>query len=199
MAVADVLSFLEHNPVMHKRVVHIETTGPKSPEYGILHTPLNEATAAFLEQRGMRLYAHQCEAINHIRNGKNVILTTPTASGKTLAFNIPVFEGIDADPQARALYLYPTKALANDQLATLKQMAHFTGIPASPVIYDGDTPQSKRPAIRTNARIIVSNPYEIHQVLAWHAKWREFLSNLRFVVIDEAHRYAAFSAPTLRC
>jgi DEAD/DEAH box helicase domain-containing protein len=189
MAVADVLFFLENNPVMRKRVVHIETTGPKSPEYGSLHTPLNEATAAFLEQRGIRLYSHQCEALNHIRNGKNVILTTPTASGKTLAFNIPVFEGIEADPQARALYLYPTKALANDQLATLKQMAHFTGIPASPAIYDGDTPQSKRPAIRTNARIIVSNPYEIHRVLAWHAKWREFLSNLRFVVIDEAHRY----------
>jgi DEAD/DEAH box helicase domain-containing protein len=189
MAVADVLGILEHNPVYRKRVVHIGITEQKPPQYGTLTTPLSEPIAAYLDQAGIRLYTHQCDAINHIRNGKNTILTTPTASGKTLAFNIPVFELMEADPQARALYLYPTKALANDQLKTLEQMARFTGISARPAIYDGDTPQSKRPAIRTNARVIISNPYEIHHVLAWHAKWRDFLSHLRFVVIDEAHRY----------
>jgi DEAD/DEAH box helicase domain-containing protein len=118
-----------------------------------------------------------------------VIITTPTASGKTLAFNIPVFECLEADTEARALYLYPSKALSNDQLATLEQMAQFTGISARPAIYDGDTPQSKRAAIRENSRIIISNPYELHQVLSWHAKWRPFFSKLKFIVIDEAHRY----------
>ncbi len=121
--------------------------------------------------------------------GKSVIITTPTASGKTLAFNLPVFECLEKDPDTRALYLYPTKALSNDQLETLEQMAQFTGIPARPAIYDGDTPQSKRPAIRENSRIIISNPHELHQVLSWHAKWRPFFTNLKFIVIDEAHRY----------
>jgi DEAD/DEAH box helicase domain-containing protein len=118
-----------------------------------------------------------------------VIITTPTASGKTLAFNIPVFEGLEADTESRALYLYPTKALSNDQFATLEQMTRFTGISAKPAVYDGDTPQSKRAMIRQNARIIVSNPYELHQVLSWHTKWRPFFSGLKFIVIDEAHRY----------
>ena len=189
MTVANMLGLLEHNPVYRKRIVYTGITEPVSPHYGTLDAPLNETIAAFLDQGGIQLYTHQCNAINQIRDGKNVIITTPTASGKTLAFNIPVFQLLAADPQARALYLYPTKALTNDQLKTLEQMARFTGISARPAIYDGDTPQSKRPAVRENARIIISNPYEIHQVLAWHAKWSDFLSHLRFVVIDEAHQY----------
>ncbi|MDD1693822.1 MAG: DUF1998 domain-containing protein, partial [Methanoregula sp.] len=104
-------------------------------------------------------------------------------------FNIPVFEHLETNQEARALYLYPTKALANDQLLSLDEMAKFTGIPARPAIYDGDTPQSKRAAIRERARVILSNPHELHHVLSWHAKWQPFLSNLDFIIIDEAHRY----------
>jgi DEAD/DEAH box helicase domain-containing protein len=189
MAVADVVSFLHKNPDYRKRVVHIETTEPERPRYGTLDTPLPEAIAAYLDKNGIQLYSHQCAAINLIRAGHHVIITTPTASGKTLAFNIPVFGQLAADATARALYLYPTKALANDQLVTLQQMAQFTGIPAKPAIYDGDTPQSKRGMIRKNSRIIISNPYELHHVLPWHAKWGDFLSELKCVVIDEAHRY----------
>ena len=189
MAVADLLGLLEQNPVYRKRVVHTSIAEPELPQFGALSVPLHESINAYLESGRKRLYTHQCSAISHIRNGKNVIITTPTASGKTLAFNIPVFERLATDPEARALYLYPTKALANDQLATLEQMAHFTGISAKPAIYDGDTPQSKRPAIRENSRVIISNPYELHQVLSWHAKWSPFFSHLRYVVIDEAHRY----------
>ena len=100
-----------------------------------------------------------------------------------------MFASLAADPGARALYLYPTKALSNDQYATIRAMETFTGIPAKPAIYDGDTPQSKRAAIRENARIVISNPHELHHVLSWHAKWSPFFSNLKFVVIDEAHRY----------
>jgi DEAD/DEAH box helicase domain-containing protein len=189
MVVADVIRLLCVNPVYHNRVVHTEIFEPEPPRYGTLEIPLGETFESYLDHQGIRLYSHQCEAINRIRSGKNVIITTPTASGKTLAFNLPVFEKLELDQEARALYLYPTKALSNDQLITLKQMTQFTGIPASPAIYDGDTPQSQRAAIRENSRILISNPHELHQVLSWHAKWRPFFSNLKFIVIDEAHRY----------
>ena len=189
MAVADVIRLINVNPVYRNRVVYTETTEPVSPLYGTLHAPLGDTLESYLSHHRIRLYSHQCEAVNRIRTGKNVIITTPTASGKTLAFNIPVFEGLEADPEARALYIYPTKALSNDQFATLEQMAQFTGISARPAIYDGDTPQSKRAAIRQNARIIISNPHELHQVLSFHTKWHPFFSHLKFIVIDEAHRY----------
>ncbi|GAB6285217.1 MAG: DEAD/DEAH box helicase [Methanoregula sp.] len=189
MAVADLLRLLDANPVYRNRVVHIQTTEPAPPRFGTLTESLPEPLDAYLHASGIQLYTHQCEAINRIRAGASVIITTPTASGKTLAFNLPVFECIRADPDARALYLYPTKALANDQYATLDRMAKFSGIAAKPAIYDGDTPQSKRAAIREHARIVISNPHELHQVLSWHAKWSPFFSHLRYVIIDEAHRY----------
>jgi DEAD/DEAH box helicase domain-containing protein len=189
MAVEDVLRLLGVNPVYRSRVVHVETTEPVFPESGTLDSPLNESISSYLQQKGVRLYSHQCDAINRIRAGKNVIITTPTASGKTLAFNIPVFEQLIHDPDARALYLYPTKALTNDQLIVHEQMARYTGIPAKPARYDGDTPSSRRAAIREHSRIILSNPHELHHVLSWHAKWSPFFSGLRYVIIDEAHRY----------
>ncbi|MGD0079533.1 MAG: DEAD/DEAH box helicase [Methanoregula sp.] len=189
MAVDDLLRLLATNPLYRNRVVNIETNGPVSPRYGNPATPLSATLDSYIRQRGIRLYSHQCDAIDRIRAGKNVVITTPTASGKTLAFNIPVFERLETDPGARALYLYPTKALSNDQLGTVNEMAQFTGIPARTAIYDGDTPQSKRAAIRENSRIIISNPHELHQVLSWHAKWRPLFAGLEFVVIDEAHRY----------
>jgi DEAD/DEAH box helicase domain-containing protein len=189
MAIADLLRLLDINPVYRNRVVHMDVTMPAEARYGLLMTPLSPSLEAYLKQRKIQLYSHQCDAIDRIRAGKNVIITTPTASGKTLAFNLPVFEKMETDPNARALYLYPTKALANDQLATLEQMTLFTGISSKPAIYDGDTPQSKRAVIRDHARIIVSNPYELHQVLSWHTKWRPFFSGLQVIVIDEAHRY----------
>jgi DEAD/DEAH box helicase domain-containing protein len=189
VAVADVVRLLGTNPVYRSRVTCHQVSEPEPARYGALDEPLPGALYDYLTHNGIRLYSHQCEAINGLRAGKNVIITTPTASGKTLAFNLPVFAGLAADPGARALYLYPTKALSNDQYATLRAMETFTGIPAKPAIYDGDTPQSKRAAIRKNARIVISNPHELHQVLSWHAKWSPFFSNLKFVVIDEAHRY----------
>jgi DEAD/DEAH box helicase domain-containing protein len=189
MVVADVIRLLGVNPLYRNRVVHIEISEKAPPQFGTLEVPPGDTLTSYLTQHRIRLYSHQCDAINRIRSGKNVIITTPTASGKTLAFNLPVFEGLEEDREARALYLYPTKALSNDQLATLEQMAMFTGISARPAIYDGDTPQSKRAAIRENSRVIISNPHELHQVLSWHAKWRPFFSNLNFIVIDEAHRY----------
>jgi Distinct helicase family with a unique C-terminal domain including a metal-binding cysteine cluster len=189
VAVADVVRLLGTNPVYRSRVACHNIADPEPAAYGTLDRPLPDPLAAYLTHAGIRLYTHQCEAVNALREEKNVIITTPTASGKTLAFNLPVFECMAGDPDARALYLYPTKALANDQQRTLLAMEKFTGISIKPAIYDGDTPQSKRSAIREHARIVISNPYELHQVLSWHGKWSPFFSNLRYVVLDEAHKY----------
>jgi DEAD/DEAH box helicase domain-containing protein len=189
MVVEDYIRFLKGHAAFRDRIVHIESSRTDPARYGVLENPLGETLSSFLEQRSIRLYTHQCDAINYVRAGNNIIITTPTASGKTLAFNIPVFECLASDPDVHALYLYPTKALANDQLLVLQEMEGYTGIPARSAIYDGDTPQSKRAAIRENSRIILSNPHELHQVIAWHTKWRAFFAGLKFIVLDEAHRY----------
>ena len=147
---------------------------------------------AILRQRGFdSLYSHQAETWQHTRSGENVVLATGTASGKTLAYNLPVLAALHENPAARALYLFPTKALTQDQLSTLKD---FNLPPSSfrlhPSIYDGDTPQGQRKAIRSEARIILSNPDMLHTgILPHHTNWAEFFANLRFVVIDEMHTY----------
>ena len=138
------------------------------------------------------LYSHQLEAWTHARAGENVILSTGTASGKTLAYNLPVFASLLPDGNARALYLFPTKALAQDQLSTLERLNVHTfehlNIPTA--IYDGDTPQKDRSAIRRNARIVLSNPDMLHTgILPHHTNWSDFFTNLRFVIIDEMHTY----------
>ena len=189
MAVPDLIRLISAVPAYRSRVIHIETTDPIPARFGTTDHPLSPRLQGFLDQNSIRLYSHQCETINAARAGKNVILTTPTASGKSLAFNIPVFDLLADNPDARALYLYPTKALANDQLLSLEKMGRFTGIVTHAAIYDGDTPQSRKALIREKSRIILSNPHEIHQVLSWHAKWSPFLSGLRYIIIDEAHRY----------
>jgi len=187
MVVDEMLRLLNQNPVYRSRIVYHAESKPGPAEYGTLDHPLIPSIASYLDQKKIRLYAHQCEAINLISSGKNAIITTPTASGKLLGFNVPIFEQLAFDKEMRALY--PAKALSNDQLATHEQMAHFTGIDARPAIYDGATAQLKRAAIREHSRIIISNPHELHQILSWHAKWSPFFSNLQFIVIDEAHRY----------
>jgi DEAD/DEAH box helicase domain-containing protein len=151
--------------------------------------PFSPEIRAYLDACGIdRLYIHQAEAIELARHGKNVILVTPTASGKTLAFNIPVLEAV-REHGAKALYIYPAKALSNDQLAGLDEMKKSSGIDFLAGIYDGDTESRKKTILRANADIIITNPYELHQVLPFHAKWKNFFSRLEFVVIDEAHRY----------
>jgi DEAD/DEAH box helicase domain-containing protein len=172
-----------------KQIEHIEKIPSQEPTFGKLEKPLPENIQDCLIGREIRLYSHQAEAINKVRQGKNVVIVTPTASGKTLAFNIPVLEAISKDPKATALYLYPTKALTNDQLKVLRDMEEETGISVYPNVYDGDTPQHQRSNIRQNSKIILSNPYGLHQYLPWHYKWRTFLQNLKFVIIDEAHVY----------
>lgn len=145
---------------------------------------------AALRRRGLSsLYSHQAEAWQHTRNGENVVLVTGTASGKTLAYNLPVLAALQENLQARALYLFPTKALTQDQFSTL------TGFQSSIVnlksaIYDGDTQQTYRKSIRAEARIVLSNPDMLHTgILPHHTNWTDFFANLRFVIIDEMHTY----------
>ncbi len=149
---------------------------------------LPPSMAATLHQRGIdQLYSHQALAWTHARAGKNIVLATSTASGKTLAYNLPVLAELIQNPNATAIYLFPTKALTQDQLNNLSTF-QLSNLPTS--IYDGDTPASRRPAIRENARILLTNPDMLHTgILPHHTKWEHFLSNLRYIVIDEMHTY----------
>jgi DEAD/DEAH box helicase domain-containing protein len=148
-----------------------------------LDTGLSEALrAAGIE----RLYSHQLEAAEAAA-GSNLIITSGTASGKSLAFNLPVLDGIAADPKRRALYLYPTKALAQDQARKLSELRP-PGLREA--IYDGDTPREERPAIRRRSNLVLTNPDMLHVgLLPHHKQWGDFLANLDWVVVDEAHTY----------
>lgn len=150
-----------------------------------LHPKLLQA----LRARGYeKLYSHQREAFEAVRRGLNTVVVTPTASGKTLCYNLPVLDRILKDPDARALYLFPTKALAQDQLAELYSVVEALGADISTFTYDGDTPQDARKAIRARAHIVVTNPDMLHKgILPHHTKWVKLLENLRYVVVDELH------------
>ena len=150
---------------------------------------------AALQARGITsLYTHQAAAVTHALQGRNVVVTTPTASGKTLCYNIPVLNAILTEPATRALYLFPTKALAQDQLAELDRLAQVinesAGIDLGVFTYDGDTPQDARRAIRARAQVVLTNPDMLHSgILPHHPKWARLFENLRFIVIDELHAY----------
>src|SRR5881227_2214575 len=149
-----------------------------------LHTRVREALAA---QGIDELYTHQRAAWDAAARGEHVVVTTGTASGKTLAFNLPVLDAIAREPKQRALYLYPTKALAQDQLRSLST---FRLPRLRAAIYDGDTPGERRWQIRRWANVILTNPDMLHVgVLPHHDRWADVLHNLRYVVVDEAHVY----------
>ncbi|MFZ5915326.1 MAG: DEAD/DEAH box helicase [Chloroflexota bacterium] len=146
---------------------------------------------AALAARGIdRLYSHQAQAAEAALRGENIVVVTPTASGKTLCYNLPVLHALLGDPHARALYLFPTKALAQDQLDELGEFAAALDVRLPVDTYDGDTPSSRRPRVRREARIVVTNPDMLHTgILPHHTGWAEFFENLRYVVIDEIHAY----------
>jgi DEAD/DEAH box helicase domain-containing protein len=189
MTVADVVKKFKSDQEYCKQTAYIETIPARDAVHGTLTKHLPGPLEAFLSGRGLSLYTHQCDAIESIRNREDLILTTATASGKTLAFSLPIIEHLLNYPEATALYLYPTKALCHDQLKTLQDIEKNTGITLHPAVYDGDTPAGRRPLIRSGSRIILSNPYELHTILPWHHQWSGFFKNLTAVVIDEAHQY----------
>ena len=152
-----------------------------------LAAPLHTALAA----RGIRqLYSHQAAALDHATAGCNVVVVTPTASGKTLCYNLPVLNRLLAEPAARAMYLFPTKALAEDQLQEFQTALSAIGSDLRAFTYDGDTPQDARRAIRERANVILTNPDMLHAgILPHHTKWAKAFENLRYIVIDELHYY----------
>jgi DEAD/DEAH box helicase domain-containing protein len=167
-----------------------QTTPARPADLRPFPADLPAVLAEALAGRGIvSLYSHQAQAWESARRGENVVLATGTASGKTLGYNLPVLAAWLENPETRALYLFPTKALTQDQLSGLNSFQSSILNPKS-AIYDGDTPQSNRPAIRKNANLIFTNPDMLHTgVLPHHTNWADFFRNLRFVVIDEMHTY----------
>jgi DEAD/DEAH box helicase domain-containing protein len=184
--------------------VYAHTIPARPARYGRLHHRLSPPVVAALEASGAsQLYTHQAEAINAALDGKHLVVATSTASGKTLCFNVPVLEALSRDPLSRALYLYPTKALAQDQLAKWQALVKATGgglVNPLAATYDGDTPQSARPALRKSARVLLTNPDMLHAgILPNHPLWAEFFRHLRYVVIDEAHSYRGVFGSQVAC
>jgi DEAD/DEAH box helicase domain-containing protein len=144
-----------------------------------------------LEKRGIaRLYSHQAEAFERVDAGRNVVIVTPTASGKTLCYNLPVWNRLMRDPDARAMYLFPTKALAEDQLHEFQSAVDDMGAEMRAFTYDGDTPQDARKAIRQRANVVLTNPDMLHSgILPHHTRWARYFESLRYIVIDELHYY----------
>lgn len=165
-------------------------TLPPRPADLVPLPPLPDPLTDTLKKRGLHsLYLHQSAAFESARRGENVVLATSTASGKTLAYNLPVLAGLIENPSARAIYLFPTKALSQDQLSGLANLELETWN-LKPAIYDGDTPSSHRPSIRKTANILLTNPDMLHTgILPHHTNWDEFFRNLKFIVIDELHTY----------
>jgi DEAD/DEAH box helicase domain-containing protein len=167
----------------------------RDAQYAPFTPGVDERLRDVLRQRGVeQLYTHQAVAIDHAMAGRNVVITTPTASGKTLCYNAPVLSRVLGDPSTRALYLFPTKALAQDQLAELHELSdllsHRSDLEIGVFTYDGDTPQDARRAIRGRAHVVLSNPDMVHSgILPHHPRWAKLFENLRYVVIDELHAY----------
>ncbi len=169
---------------------------PAAPaQYAPFPAGLDARLLRAFEARGIsELYTHQAEAIEHALAGRHVVVITPTASGKTLCYNAPVLNAMLQDPPSRALYLFPTKALAQDQLAELQAMADAIATSSGEEIgvftYDGDTPQDARRTIRSRAHLVLSNPDMVHSgILPHHPRWAKLFENLRYVIIDELHAY----------
>lgn len=151
---------------------------------------LHPRLKAWLAERSLRLYSHQAEAVEKALAGESVVIVTPAASGKTLCYNLPVMDRFLRAPASRALYLFPTKALAHDQLHTLQGLVSDLGLACRPAAYDGDTPQSHRARLRQTAHILLTNPDMLHAgILPMHTQWRDFFAHLDYVVVDEMHTY----------
>ncbi|MEP6896767.1 MAG: DEAD/DEAH box helicase, partial [Chloroflexota bacterium] len=197
MSLNSLLDFWKRDPDTAPNLFAWRTQPPRPAQTHPFPTDLPVPLSQTLIAAGIHsLYSHQLEAWTASRQNQNIILSTGTASGKTLAYNLPVISSLLQDNNARALYLFPTKALAQDQLSVISyQLSLLQSLLTDDLslitsIYDGDTPQSARSAIRKNARIVLSNPDMLHMgILPHHTNWLEFFANLKYIVIDEAHTY----------
>jgi len=190
MPLTPLLNFWKRDRDTAPNLVAWQTFPPRPAQTHPFPTDLPAPVSQALIAAGIHsLYSHQLEAWTHSRAGENIILSTGTASGKTLAYNLPVFAELITNPNSRALYLFPTKALTQDQLSSLTNLTPDTWN-LTPAIYDGDTPQKDRAQIRKNARIILTNPDMLHTgILPHHTNWLELFTNLKFIILDETHTY----------
>ncbi len=204
MTLSALFAHWRSDPQVGPNLIEWRVIPAKKASFTDIPFAIHPALGAALRTRGIRaLYTHQSAAYDQVKKGNNVVVVTGTASGKTLCYNLPVLDALLRDKDATALYLFPTKALSQDQFAVLKdllaQISSQAGggnqpdVPAEAVksaIYDGDTPTSSRPSIRSQARLILTNPDMLHTgILPHHTGWAQFFRGLRFVVIDEVHTY----------
>jgi len=202
MDTAAFLNYLRADPEYKDQIVYVQHIPPRDARPGWLDKPLHPVLQERLDKLGFStLYSHQADAINAVRQGHNVMVATPSASGKTLCYNLPVLDAVLENPNTRALYLFPTKALAQDQLRSLTELAGKTiSLPWECATYDGDTPSKERSGIRKRTRIVLSNPDMLHlSILPNHRNWDTFLRRLKYVVLDEAHVYRGVFGSHLAC
>ena len=191
MTASEFIENLKADPDLTRGVTKWEVIPPAEGIYRDFPKTLDGRIRAVLEKRGItRLYSHQEESFSRVAQGRNVTVVTPTASGKTLCYNLPVIDGLLKQKDARALYLFPTKALSQDQQSELNEVVLGGDLGIKVSTYDGDTPSSVRVSARDSGRIVISNPDMLHSgILPNHPKWIKFMSNLAYVVIDEVHTY----------
>jgi DEAD/DEAH box helicase domain-containing protein len=182
----ELLTSLETGPLI-TAVRHFDA---KPPVFAPFPSSLDPRIVEALKARGVQqLYSHQAKAFDTVAKGEHLVVVTPTASGKTLCYNLPVLQALVQQPEARVLYLFPTKALAQDQLAELMELSK--SLPDMRMFtYDGDTPQDARRSVRARANLVLTNPDMLHSgILPHHTKWVNLFQNLKYVVIDELHAY----------
>ena len=189
--VGEVLARLRTDRQFRGGITFQRTIAARPPKFGDWPPDIPDELRSVLESRGIRhLYSHQAEAIGLIQKGKNVVVVTPTASGKTLCYNLPILAHLRRKPDARALYLFPTKALSQDQMLELNDLAGELKQPLKIYTFDGDTPASARRTIRSSGHIVVTNPDMLHTgILPHHTLWIRLFENLEYVVVDELHQY----------
>jgi len=187
MEVGRVIAEIEGEPRYRGQIVHRQRFPARPARYAVPPRPVSRPVAAALAHRGIdRLYLHQVQALEAVREGASVIVTTGTASGKSLCYMLPVLETLADDPEARALFVYPTKALAQDQLDAIGEFDLGLRFGS----YDGDTPPAERRRLRQEAQLLLTNPDMLHVgILPQHFRWTAFLKHLRYVVLDDLHVY----------
>lgn len=187
----DFLNYIKSQEYYCDQIYHIEHIPELKARYDDLDKPLKKRLQRWLTNNNIRLWRHQAEAINAIRNNHNTVIVTSTASGKSLCYNLPVLESILNDDKATALYIFPTKALSRDQYTILTNILAETNIKQNRIgVYDGDVEPNEKRQILSNANIIITNPYGLHFYLPWFKqKWRRICQNLKYIVLDEIHFY----------
>ncbi len=191
MNLDQIISSLRQDRALGKSITHWKTFPPRAARYADFPPNIDQRLIDTVGAKGIsQLYSHQAEAIELALAGKDVVVVTPTASGKTLCYNLPVLDEIMKNPESRALYLFPTKALSQDQLNELYSLIQQLDIDIKTYTFDGDTPQTARRAIRSAGHIVITNPDMLHAgILPHHTKWIKLFENLKYVVIDEVHQY----------